>query len=273
MNVRPARPALVTVLTDPTTGGVSASFGFKATSSSPTRRCDQLRRPARHRPDDPPKAARRISIAEFCSTTGDRHGRAPQRLKAASAAYHGFSSDGDLMRRHRRTRTAAGAARRSRTSRSQRVGRVDLSRQSKPKSRQLKIGSFPSLTPATRASRPPSRRPLARLHAAMDGYTNFTATGTTPTTRPYWLGFAYLSGTPVFVLRQQRTRHQGKSLPTSAAARGLSGAAHHAAGREIRPAAGDLRRYAGAYPESARRSADNRKRSPVSSWWPAFECR
>jgi dihydrofolate synthase/folylpolyglutamate synthase len=65
-----ARLPFVSILTDPTMGGVSASFAFVADLVSPSRAPDRLRGSARHRADGAREAAEGFQRAEFLIEKG-----------------------------------------------------------------------------------------------------------------------------------------------------------------------------------------------------------
>ena len=96
-------------------------------------------------------------------------------------------------------------------------GRVDLSSQIRAleeKARQLKIEIFSNLTPWQRVhlARHP-RRPLALDYiAALEGYTELHGDRHYADDAAMVAGFAYLSGTPVFVLGQQKGRDTKENL-------------------------------------------------------------
>ena len=82
-----ARLPFVSILTDPTMGGVSASFAFVAdVVHRRAGRADRLRRPARHRADGAREAARRLPARRVPAREGrDRHDRRPARSCATSS--------------------------------------------------------------------------------------------------------------------------------------------------------------------------------------------
>lgn len=96
-------------------------------------------------------------------------------------------------------------------------GRVDLSSQIRAleeKARQLKVEIFSNLTPWQRVhlARHP-RRPLALDYiGALEGYTELHGDRHYADDAAMVAGFAYLSGTPVFVLGQQKGRDTKENL-------------------------------------------------------------
>ena len=80
MRLDEARLPYISVLTDPTTGGVTASFAMLGDlEHRRAGRADRLRRAARHRADHPPETARRVSAQRISAEArhAGRRGAAP----------------------------------------------------------------------------------------------------------------------------------------------------------------------------------------------------